>query len=53
MKLDGNFVTDEMDVKKVWREQFKNLHNISSNEEMKANMCVIDDARRKFFLEMK
>ena len=40
MNSDGAFVTDEMDVKGVWREHFENLHNIGSNEEVIVNVCV-------------
>src|SRR5678816_3363944 len=49
MKRDGAFVTDEMDVRGVWREHFENLHNIGRNEEVRVNVCGFDGARRNMY----
>src|SRR5678816_1679135 len=46
MNRDGAFVTDEMDVRGVWKEHFENLHNINSNDEVIVNVCGFDGARR-------
>src|SRR5678815_3502330 len=45
MNRVGAFVTDEMDVRGVWKEHFKNLYSIGSNEVI-VNMCGFDGARR-------
>src|SRR5678816_1599067 len=44
MNRDGAFVTDEVDVRGVWKEHFENLYNNGSNEEV--NVCRFDGARR-------
>src|SRR5678815_3374154 len=46
---DGAFVTDEMNVTRVWWEHFENLHNIGSNEEVIVNVCGLDGARNRYF----
>ena len=32
MNGDGNYVINETDVKRVWKEHFESLHNFGSNE---------------------
>ena len=46
MKRDGAFVTDEMDVRRVWKKHFENVYNIGSNEEVIVNVCGFDGAKR-------
>ena len=46
MNRDGNFVMNETDVKRVWREHFENLHNFGRNEEVTVNACGFDGIRR-------
>ena len=46
MNRNGVFVTDEMDVRGVWKEHFENLHNINSNDEVLVNVCGFDGTRR-------
>src|SRR5678815_963144 len=46
MNRDAAFVTDEMNVRGVWKEHFENLYNIDSNEEEIVNVCGFDGARR-------
>src|SRR5678815_67152 len=40
MNRDGVFVTDEIDVRGVWKEHFENLYNIGSNKEVIVTVCV-------------
>src|SRR5678815_1288391 len=49
MNRDGAFVTDEMDVRGVWKEHFENLHNFGSNEEVIVNVSGFDGARRNMY----
>ena len=53
MNSDGSFVTVEMNVRKVWREHFENLHNVGSNEEVIVNVCGFDGLRRNRYLEIR
>src|SRR5678815_4221110 len=46
MNKDGAFVTDEMNITRVWWEHFESLHYIGSNEEVIVNVCGFDGARR-------
>lgn len=38
MNFNGAFITNEMKVRKRWREHFENLNNISSDEEVIMNL---------------
>lgn len=49
MNRNGTFVTDQLDVRKVWREHFEILCNFDSNKEGIVYVCMFDGVKRNIF----
>ena len=47
------FLCDEMDVRKVWKEHFENLHNVGINEEIIVNACGYERVGRNRYFEVE
>lgn len=43
------FLTDEMDIRRMLREHFENLHNVGRNEKAIVNACGFDGVRNRYF----
>lgn len=41
-----NFVTYEINVRRVWRKRLENLHNNGSNEEVRVNVLEFGGVRK-------
>lgn len=46
MNRDDIFVGDEINVKRVWEELFRNLHNSGRNKDAIVNACVYVSVKR-------
>lgn len=49
MNSFSTFVTYEMDMRKVWRDQFENMYDIRNNKEVNLNVCGLDYIRRNMY----
>jgi hypothetical protein len=46
MDRNGTFVTDDLDVRRVWREHFESLHNVGGSDEVIVNVCGFKGFKR-------